>query len=162
MVKLTQKLLQELFSYKQGELFWNTSPSNNIKAGKRAGHVDINGYKRTRIKGKSHRNHRLIFLYHYGFIPNCVDHINGNKLDNRIENLRKATRTQNNLNSKLSKRNSSGYKNVHWVTCHSKWFVQVSIDGKQKSFGYYDDVELAGLVAAEARDLYHKEFARHE
>jgi hypothetical protein len=60
-----------------------------------------------------------------------------------------------------AKNNKSGYKNVQWNKNSKKWHVRLIVNGKDKNFGYFDDVELAGLVAEEARNITHKEFARH-
>jgi len=66
----------------------------------------------------------LIFLYHHGYLPKFVDHIDGNKKNNRIENLREATKSQNAMNQKVSTRNTSGIKGVMWHKRDKKWFVQ--------------------------------------
>ena len=104
---------------------------------------------------------RLNFLYHHGYLPRCVDHKDGNTLNNQIENLREATHSQNSLNSKFRISNTSGYKNVHYVKRNQKWRVMMKIRGVNKSCGCYDDLELAGLVAAEARDKFCGQYARH-
>jgi hypothetical protein len=91
-----------------------------------------------------------------------VDHINGIQTDNRIENLRPATYLENNRNARIRKDNSSGCKNVSWRSDRKKWSVAIKINGKRKNLGCFVDLELADLVAHEARDLYHKDFARHK
>lgn len=112
------------------------------------------------ISGKAVRLQRMIFLYHHGYLPICVDHINGDVFNNRIENLRAATVQENCLN-KRAKPGTSGCKNVRWCKPNKNWVVYVSVHKKQKFFGSFADVELADLVATEARDLYHGAFARH-
>lgn len=157
---ITQEYLQTIFEYKDGELYWNVKRSG-IQKGDMAGCIDTKGYKRIRLNGKKLLNHRIIFLMHKGFLPKILDHINYNKLDNKIENLRPATRSQNGFN-KLLKSNTSGFKNVYWHNQGKKWHVRLQIQSKCYSFGLYDDIYLAGLVAEEARNKYHKEFSRHE
>lgn len=134
--------------YKDGKLLRN---------GKRAGYVAPNGYRKIMINYKNYYEHRLIFEMHYGEPQEEIDHINGNRSDNRIENLRIATRSQQNQNTKMRSDNTSGVKGVFWHNKAQKWQVTV----QKMYFGIFDDLELASLVAAEARDKYHGEYARH-
>lgn len=158
---ITQKQLQELVFYADGKLFW-CQHRYEKRNGTELGYISANGYVRTEIQGKKYYVHRLIFLYHHGYFPANVDHINGNRLDNRLENLREATSAQNNHNRSQDRRNKSGFKGVCWSKAVKKWHVQVGISNFQQSFGYFDDIELADLVAQEARDKYHKGFAKHD
>jgi hypothetical protein len=82
-------------------------------------------------------------------------------LNNKIENLRAVTNSQNQFNRKISTKNKTGHKGVCVHTQTGKYLVRVSVNGKDKSFGLYEDLELAGLVAEMAREKYHGEFARH-
>src|SRR6478752_4511704 len=93
------------FSYRDdGFLLWKRSRSNGY-SGKVAGYVNSHtGYVKIRFKYLAYLAHRLIFVYHYGYEPKYIDHINGIRTDNRIENLREATPTQNCMNQKLNKR----------------------------------------------------------
>ena len=157
---LTQEYLNSLFYYKDGNLYSKIDRYKTIlKKDTLIKCYLQSGYLRTCINYKSYRVHRLIFMMHYGYMPNQIDHINGIKDDNRIENLREVTHTQNQLNKGIQKNNTSGIKNV--VFEENKWRVRLTVNGKLKSFGCYSDIELADLVATEARDKYHKEFARH-
>lgn len=151
---LTKDYLYQIFKYKNGELF-------RLKNGLKVGSDHIKGYKHTTIKKKPYLLHRLIFMMFYGYMPNEIDHINGNRSDNRIENLRPATNTQNQQNAKIRKDNKSGAKGVYWFKELKKWKVDIAIKGKRKYIGVFDDLELAELVAQEARDKYHGKFARH-
>ena len=94
---------------------------------------------------------------------NCgeVNHKNFLRRDNRVENLRPANDSENRRNAKKRKNNTSGYKNVYWCNKSKKWTVILSFNKVQKRLGTFKDLELAGLVATEARDKYHKEFANH-
>jgi hypothetical protein len=161
---LTQEYLKELFEYKDGELYWKKiNPyAHNIKIGSIAGCLEKNSYKRTRIKNKAYLNHRLIFLIFYGYLPKFIDHIDGNPSNNKIENLREVTHSQNIQNSKKIIRNTSGVKNVNWHKRMNKWVVQLCINGKNKHFGYFDDIKIAELVAQEARNKYYGIYARHK
>lgn len=158
----TQEMVQSLFDYKEGYLYWKVSTTNSIKVGDVAGKsVNDSGYNIVGIAGKTYRLHRIIFLYHNGYLPKIVDHIDGNRSNNKIENLRSANDFQNSRNARLSKRNTSGIKGVCWARHVNKWLVQVRQGGSKKYLGLYDDLELAELVAIEARNLFHKEYANH-
>jgi hypothetical protein len=159
---ITQDKVKELFEYRDGALFWRVSTTNSIKVGQKAGTaVNDAGYEMLGIGGKIYRTHRIIFMYHYGYFPNKIDHIDGNRANNKIENLRPATNAENSRNTKISKRNKSGIKGVCWANHVNKWMVQVRHGSSKKYFGLYDDLELAELVAIEARDKFHKEYANH-
>jgi hypothetical protein len=158
---MTKDQLHELFEYKNGQLFWKISLSRRVNIGNKAGCLTNTGYLSVQINKKIYRLHKIVFAMHYGYLPKIVDHINGIKNDNRIENLREANACQNNVNIGIRKDNTSGSKNVRWHKSNKKWRVEVRINKKRINFGAYDDLELADLVAQEARDKYHKEFARH-
>jgi hypothetical protein len=154
-------LLHQLFKYKDGLLFRKIKISSKAKAGMEAGIFDKDGYKTVQICYKNYRVHRLIFMMFYGYMPKCVDHINNNKSDNRIENLREATLNQNQHNRKKSISNTTGFKNVYFAKNTNNWYVQLRINNKKISFYGLESIELADLVAQEARIKYHKAFARH-
>ena len=119
------------------------------------------GYTRIEINGKAYYAHRLAWLYVYGEMPKLhLDHINCDKSDNRICNLREATRFENLRNTGKNIKNTSGAKNVYLHKPTGKWQVRIALDGKSKHLGLFDDLELADLVAAEARSKYHGQFAR--
>jgi hypothetical protein len=159
---ITKEFLHEIFDYKNGFLYWKVKFSRKINIGQKAGCDKGNGYFKTVINEKNYFNHRLIFLYHYGYMPKIVDHINKNPADNKIENLREASLTENQYNRKLNKNNTSGIKNVYWHNQAKKWNVRLIVNKKIKSFGLYDNLELARLVSEEARNKYHGKFACHE
>jgi len=154
---ITQERLKEMFIFHDdGTLSYKKNGKKvNSKPSKFCGYIFVN------IDRKPVRVHRLVFLYHHGYLPECIDHINGIRHDNRIENLREATKEENCLNSKIPKNNKSGYKNVSWSNVMNKWMVQMTVNKKYTNFGYYEDIEFADLVAQEARSLYHGAYARH-
>lgn len=115
-------------------------------------------YISTKIQGISYKVHRLIFLWHNGYLPEQLDHINRITLDNRIENLRPATISENASNRKIFSSNTSGAKGVSWHKISKKWFVYIDINKKRKNIGYFDDFELAELVSLEAHDKFHGAF----
>lgn len=148
----SKDVLLEMFDYKDGELY---------RKPEKAGTIDGSGYVQTGIKGKYFKNHRLIFMMHHGFVPEFVDHIDGNKLNNRIENLRPATRSENQYNKKLKKQTFSGVKGVTWRNDLKKWRVKITVDGKEITIGNYKSLELAKKVMEESRTRLHKQFANN-
>jgi hypothetical protein len=150
---ITQSRALELFTYDDGKL---------IRAnGAIAGSVNKRGYRIIYADSKLYKAHRLIFLYHHGYLPPQVDHINGDKDDNRIENLRSADNSINMMNRKSMSNNTSGYKNVFWDQEHGKWAVMVRLNKKLHRFGRFDNIEDAALTAYTAREKLHGEYANH-
>lgn len=159
---MTPNELAEMFEYKNGRLYWKIAPRNNPKMlGKAAGTMHPRGYTRICIGNKFYLMHRLIFLMINGYMPMVVDHIDGDTSNNAIENLRDATFSQNQFNSKVPKNNKSGVKGVCWFNASKKWRVQITANKVKHFFGYFDDLELASLVATEARDRLHGKWANH-
>ena len=158
---ITQEYIKQLFTYADGNLYWKISRSNSIKVGQKVGTTPKHNYAQTYLDGKNYRVHRLIFLYHYGYFPAEIDHIDGDVTNNRIENLRSVTRQQNQYNTKLQKNSLSTAKNVSWFKQTNKWKVQMRINKFKTHLGYFDSLELAELVATEARAKFHKNFARN-
>lgn len=155
--------LQYLFEYKDGHLYWKVDVANNVKAGCKAGCKASNGYTFIKINKVQYVSHRLIYQLCNGALPDdmYIDHINGDRSDSRIENLRLCNMYQNAQNRKLNKDNKSGFKNVHWSETRKKWKVQLRVNGTMKNIGVFDDLELADLVATESRNKYHGKFANH-
>lgn len=157
---LEQGYLKQLFTYENGDLYWKIRPhSNGVRAivGNKAGYIDAKGYRCIQIMGKAYKAHRLVFMFFNGYFPLQVDHIDGNKLNNQIENLREATTAQNCANRKAQKNSSTGIKNVSWRERDRRYIV--AINGKH--IGQFKNLELAELVAIMAREKYHKEFTHY-
>ena len=95
------------------------------------------------LNGKSNYAHRLAWFYTYGTWPTEVDHINGQRTDNRISNLREVVDGSNNQNHKKHSSNTSGFGGVSWSKAKRKWGAQVYIDGHNRFAGYYDTPEQA-------------------
>lgn len=159
---ITQQMIADCFEYRNGLLYWKgvSHPNKQYMLNKPAGSIHKTGYRHITWKGKPQKAHRLIFMLHHGYMPQEVDHINGDRQDNRIENLRAADRSQNQCNRGHLASNTSGYPGVSWHSKTAKWVVRVMKNGVSRCFGYFDDLELAGLVAAEARSLYHGAYAK--
>lgn len=107
--------MKDIFKYKDGKLFWKVANSNRIKVGQEVGNKTLKGYREFKVYGKRFLTHRFIWEMHYGEIPDelQIDHINGIRDDNRIENLRLVNNAQNQLNSKLRSSNKIGIKGVY-------------------------------------------------
>jgi hypothetical protein len=154
---ITAARLRELLHYDQetGLFTWRVDKGYRIKAGDPAGHDNWHGYLRVRVDGKVYYLHRLAWLYVHGVWPaQEIDHINGVRDDNRIENLREATAKQNSANTRRSRRNKSGVKGVHWVARLGKWRATIRICGFNRCLGCFEQLEDAAAayrVAAEAQ-----------
>jgi hypothetical protein len=147
----SQCLLRQLFDYdpKDGKLYWKRS-------GKVAGSTDSSGHRQVKIKGVTYQLHRIVWLWWYGdgSLPMCqLDHIDRDRSNNRIENLRLAARndSDNQQNTSLRKDNTSGIKGVSWIARIRKWEVQIQTDKKKKYVGVYENLldAVAARLAAE-------------
>ena len=156
---LMQENLLDIFEYKDGELYFKKRLGSRTKMNEPSGNIYNTGYKRVHLLGKKYYIHRLIWLYHNGYMPEFIDHIDGNKLNNKIENLRACSKSQNGFNQKPRKNNTSGVKNLYWSSHFKKWLVKLQINNVVKHIGYFVDKELAELVAIEAMDKFHGNFA---
>jgi hypothetical protein len=158
---LTRDYVKSILNYDPdtGEFTWKISPKFNVNIGDKAG-GNHNGYCRVSIKNKKYLTHRLAWLYVYGEFPDThLDHINGDRGDCRISNLRKANYITNGYNRARPKNNTSGIKGVVWDKSANKWKVSIGVNGNKVYIGLFEDIELAELVATEARRKYHGEFA---
>ena len=153
---LTQERVKELFTYdpSTGNLY------RNIKAGKSkvgdiAGSLDTkSGYLKLTVDYKQTSNHRVIWLYIYGHIPNYIDHINGDRKDNRLQNLREISVTENNRNKSISKNNKSGQNGVSFDTSRNKWIAAINFKEGLKHLGRFETLEEAIKVRQQAEIKY--------
>lgn len=157
---ISQNELIELFIYSKGKLFWNKA-KQSIKLGQEAGCLDDKGYICVTIKGKNYKLHRLIFLYHHGYLPKFIDHIDTNIKNNNIENLRPATKSENACNRTKQKNNTSGIKGISWNKKLKKWRVQCNKDGKSFYLGVYSDINDAELTLLNFRVIIHGQYTRN-
>ena len=158
---ITLERLKELFHYcpLTGDFTRIKRTGTAFKPGQKAGSINNKGYVCIKIDGKSYKAHKLAILFITGVYPCEVDHINGNKSDNSFNNLRLATSVENGCNRKMRSDSRTGFKNVIKQT-NGRFHVKVQINGLRMSFGSYEDIELADLVAGAAREKYHGEFCR--
>ena len=154
----SKEVLHDLFYYKNGNLFHKKSQAKG-KADHAAGWIEKNGYSATNIKGVRYRVHRLIYQFHYGSCPDFIDHIDGNKQNNNIENLRPATFSQNNQNVKAKITNKLGVKGV--CIERGRYKANIKINGKSKHLGYFYSLEEAKIVYEEFSKKIHGDYSFH-
>ena len=158
---LTQEYLREALAYESdtGEFHWKRKPRNAL-AGKLAGGLTSSGQLAIQIDGKTYMAHALAWLYVHGTLPEMIDHINGDPLDNRVTNLRLCTPSQNQWNRGVSKNNTSGFKGVSWRARRSKWYAAIQVYGKTKYLGSFDTAEAAAEAYSAAARLLHGDWTR--
>jgi len=150
-------LVRSLFEYRDGGLFWSVN-KGRAKKGDGA-YVSSSGYKVLRFNRIAYLEHRLIWAWHGNEAVDYLDHINGNCLDNRIENLRPATQHENMRNSRRRKDNKSGVKGVHWSSSKNRWRVVIGLNDKQTYVGSFKCLDAAREAATNFRLSNHKQFA---
>lgn len=155
---ITTEQARVLFIYDNGQLYWKVKPTKRFMVGMTAGTVNRNGYVMVTIDGKKIHAHRVIWAWHGLEMPPMVDHINGIKTDNRIENLRASDYSTNACNSKVRTDNTSGTKGVSWCNTIQKWVVQVWKDNKKYGKAFHDFGE-AKTYVAKLRSELHGDFA---
>ena len=131
-----------------------------MQEGAQPGHLSRDGYRYIRVKSKRYLAHRLAWFLVHGYWPAEVDHINLDKDDNRITNLREATRSQNMANASLPTHNTSGVKGVHFDKVSGRWMAYMMVEKRFKNLGRFDTQE----AAQAARELHFRkafgDFAR--
>ena len=145
MKELTVERLREVLDYcpDTGVFTWKIRTNSRVKVGDVAGCLDKDGYLRIQIDSRLHFTHRLAWFYVTGeWPPDQIDHINGIRDDNRIANLRAATRSENGQNRrKPQANNTTGYLGV---TRHrGKFLAKIRLDGKRKHLGLFNTPEEA-------------------
>jgi hypothetical protein len=143
-----------VYDEETGVIHWKRRFNAGIKPHLRAGYVEPKGYVSVYFQGKAIKAHRLAWLLHTGAFPNgVIDHINGDKTDNRISNLRDTTTTENGRNRKQSRTNLSGVTGVHWRK-DGVWQAQIRVNGKTLHLGRYRSLECAAAARKDAERLY--------
>lgn len=157
---ITQERLHEMFEYREGHLYRKISLGCS-KAGDKVGFTNDKGYLAVNIDKKCIAVHRLIWMMQHGEMPSLIDHIDGNRQNNRIENLRLADRCGNAQNKRMHRNNTSGIKGVYWHKRAAKWKAQIVCQNKHYNLGLYKSIDEADEVVCLAREMLHGSFANH-
>lgn len=169
---LSQEYLHECLVYdpESGILTWRVRPLEHFKnehagktwntrySGTRAGWPRGDGYLCVFLSGAKYYVHRLAWKMMNGHWPPAqIDHINQDRVDNRLSNLREVTKQENSRNASLRCDNSSGVTGVYWNASKNKWHAQIRVDGERIHLGYLTSKEaaIAARKAADARFGFH-------
>ncbi len=164
------QLAKALFEYdpQSGALTWRVG-TRATPLGERAGSIArhkvqaYTSYFNVTIFGERYKAHRIAWLLQTGSWPQKhIDHIDGNGLNNKWDNLREVTQGQNACNQKVRSDSTSGVKGVSYDKKRGMWYVYIDVDKKRKHLGRYDTKGEAVAVRAAAEKIYHGEYARSE
>jgi|688.fasta_scaffold108618_2 hypothetical protein len=147
---LTQEQLKMLLNYdpETGVFTWR-------KTGRNATTVRPDGYVKITVNGRQCYAHRLAWLYMTDTLPAIIDHIDRNPSNNKFNNLRAVTRSQNQHNRIKQRNNTSGYKGVVFFKRAKRWRAAIFVNSKPIYLGYYDTPEQASAAYQEAASKYH-------
>ena len=155
---LTQENLKKMLHYDTdtGVFTRLVRTSSRTKIGDIAGYLKSDGYRLIMVDGKNYYAHRLAFFYMTGDWPVAdIDHRNGVRDDNRWDNLREATRTENHQNRVMRSDNTSGFIGVDWHRQRGKWRAEIAVAGRRKSLGYFPTPEEAHAAYCAAKVEFH-------
>ena len=169
-IPLTQKRLKHLLDYnpETGVFTWRDCPDrsprvNNRVRGTIAGNVEPGRYVRICVDYVQYYAHRLAWFYVHGVWPKIdTDHENLKKSDNRLVNLREATKSQNLMNRKRRADNTSGFKGVSWDHTGENWAARIHRDHKTIYLGGFATKEEAHAAYCRAAEEFHRDYARPE
>jgi hypothetical protein len=155
-MELTQEYLQSIFEYHaNGFLTWKQTYQKS-KIGKVAGHFEPKRkYYWVKINKKIYGLHRIIFLHQNGWMPSTIDHIDRNPSNNKIENLRPVSISQNSWNSNLFKTNTSGIRGVNFSKSSNAWEARIAVNKKRICLGLFKNKQLAIDARIEAEIFYY-------
>lgn len=180
---LTQEIVRELIDYnpdtgfcvwKERDVKWfkggiydqcrRMKSWNSRYANKPISYIHKSGYIRVDILSKVYQLHRIIWLHYHGELPNIIDHINGDRSDNRIDNLRNISYNENAKNSKIRKDNVSGIVGVSFNKRLNKWVSTINVNKVQKHLAVHETKEeaIVSRKEAELKYNYHKNHGRSE
>lgn len=156
---ITQEILKRLLEYdeKTGSFTWKVSPSRNVRAGESAGSVTSEMYTSITIMRKHYQAHRLAWLYVHGVWPKSVlDHIDTNRVNNRISNLREASFIENGQNRiRPQTNNTTGMLGVYQLRGRKNWRAQIRINKKQVYLGTFKTIGAAHDAYLAAKREFH-------
>lgn len=155
---ITQSFLKSILNYNPdtGIFTWKIKPAQCVKIGDVAGYIDKStGYISIGINKKLYRAHRLAWLYIHGEFPiEEIDHINHDRSDNRIDNLRAVSHKDNGKNVSKRKDNTSGHLGIYWDKRRNKWHTQIKVKNKVIYLGLFTDIIEAIAVRKKAEIKY--------
>jgi hypothetical protein len=161
-VIVSQSRLREVLSYckETGQFHWLKRLSKNVAPGRTAGSL-CQGYVRIKVDGQLFAAHRLAWLFAYGEWPDReVDHIDRDRSNNRLANLRQASSSLNKANTSLRRTNTSGFKGVKFHSQRRRWNARITVNGRQISLGMHDSREEAHQAYVAAAHEHFGQFAR--
>lgn len=154
----TQGYLHECFEITPTGLRWRERPEHHFpsiyqcksfnaqRAGTPVGSLKKDGYLRVSLDKVSFPLHRIVYKMEYDYEPAVIDHIDQNRRNNSVANLRAATHAQNSKNQKLRVTNKSGYKGVSWKTSANKFQATIGHQGRNIHLGYFNTPEIAHVA----------------
>ena len=147
-----------VWKYRQGDFPGMTDRGrkmfNSRFAGTEAGSIKYDGYLSVRLAGKLHRAHRLAWLITHGDLPDVLDHINQDRSDNRIINIRLSTFAENSKNAGRQSGNTSGITGVCWFRKPKKWRARIHVNGRNIHLGMFASIEDAKAARNAANIKY--------
>lgn len=175
------ELLRKLLRYDPdtGNLFWRNRDASFFETGKQTAmhncaawngryanteaftSIRNDGYKHGQIFNKTYKAHRIAWaLYHGAWPKECIDHINGNPMDNRIKNLRDVSKSKNQRNAAMSSNNTSGVCGVNWDKRDNKWVARIALGNNRKRLGSFESIQDAA-AARKIAEIEHGFTERH-
>jgi hypothetical protein len=152
--------LNSVLEFRNGLLYNKITRNSRAVKGELAGSIS-GRYRLITLLGKPYSVHRVAYYMVHKNCPDYLDHINNDSLDNRVDNLRPVTPSQNQWNHGLNKANTSGVKGLSWAKKPQKWFACIRYNGKNKNLGYFESKELGAEFIELARELLHGNYANH-
>jgi hypothetical protein len=152
--------LKEYFNLDErtGRLSWKQKVARKVVIGNEAGSFRKDGYGTVQLFGKTYLVHRIIYAFVHGACLGEVDHINRDPSDNRPENLRPATRSQQNMNRSVQSNNTSGARGVYWFKPKGYWAARIKVQKRYICLGYFNTIEQATRAYLHAAEKHHGEF----
>lgn len=151
-----------VWGYSGDALYWRINAGRGVSVKRAGDRVDTKpdslGYCYVTYMRKHYAVHRVVFAVTRGWLPECIDHIDGDPSNNSPDNLRPASRLQNQHNRRINRGSKSGVKNV--IAHQGRWHVRFSVNGRTKHYGGFDTLEEASARAAQIRRNTHGDFAR--
>lgn len=157
----TKERLSELFEYVNGGKLRRKVSAGNQKAGvETTGKLERHGYCRILVDGEHYLFHRIVWRLVYGDEPEFIDHINSDRSDNRIENLRRVNKNSNCQHQLRPRNNTSGFIGVYRYSRSNSWVAKICVNSKSKTIGYYKDIKDAVLAYNDKCNELHGEFGK--